>query len=211
MKHGHNECYAIIPAAGKSERMGQSKLMLPWPTPVQPDGLLIDSVLRAWTSSCVTRIVVVVRSDDKQLAVACRRWPVTLLQPATPPIDMKASVQLAVSFLNDVYQPDATSRCFVAPADLPALTHEIIDRLAATSFDSERIVVPSFGSRQGHPALLPWAMMSEVLTLLDDQGIDQIVKRHDKTIVSFPATDLVDDVDTPEEYESALKAASRSQ
>ena len=206
-----HQCYAIIPAAGKSERMGRSKLMLPWPTPAQPDGLLIDSVLRAWTSSCVTRIVVVVRADDEPLAAACRRWPVTLLQPEKPPIDMKASVQLAVSFLNDVYQPGATSRCFVAPADLPALTHEIIDCLAATPFDSERIVVPSFGSRQGHPALLPWTMMSEVLTLADDQGIDQIVKRHDKTTISFPAANLVDDIDTPDEYEAALKAANRNQ
>ncbi len=191
--------------------MGQSKLLLPWPTDDRPYGTLIDSVLSAWTSSCVTGVVVVVRADDEQLAAACRKWPVTLLQPETPPADMKASVQFAIQHMIDLYQPKATSRCFLAPADLPTLTHYIIDHLAATPYDRERIVVPAFGSRQGHPALLPWAMMSEVFTLSDDQGIDQIVKRHSTTIVSFPAADLVDDIDTPDEYEAALKAANRIQ
>jgi molybdenum cofactor cytidylyltransferase len=208
MNHSPDECYAIIPAAGRSQRMGQAKLLLPWPTDDRPNGTLIDSVLSAWTSSCVTGVVVVVRADDEHLAATCRKWPVTLLQPETPPADMKASVQFAIQRMNGLFHPKPTSRCFVAPADLPTLTHRIIDRLAATPYEGEHIVVPAFGERQGHPALLPWSMMSEVLTLSDDQGIDQIVKRHNKKMISFPAADLVDDLDTPDEYKAARRAAS---
>ena len=41
--------FGLIPAAGRSRRMGQHKLMLPW-----HDARIIDRVLQAWTSSRVS-------------------------------------------------------------------------------------------------------------------------------------------------------------
>jgi molybdenum cofactor cytidylyltransferase len=54
--------FAIVPAAGRSARMGAPKLLLPL-----GDRPVIDWVLAAWTASRVTRTVVVVRADDAPL------------------------------------------------------------------------------------------------------------------------------------------------
>ncbi|HMP05911.1 MAG TPA: NTP transferase domain-containing protein, partial [Lacipirellulaceae bacterium] len=65
--------FAIVPAAGRSVRMGAPKLLLP--VAGRP---LIDHVLAAWSASRSTRIVVVVRGDDHALATRCRQFPVEL-------------------------------------------------------------------------------------------------------------------------------------
>ncbi len=210
--------------------MGQAKLLLPWPTQDRPNGSLMDHVLSAWTTSRVDKVVVVIRSDDRQLDHVCRQWPVSILQPESAPVDMKASVRLGLEHLGlehlglkhlglehlglkhlaDHASPGPTSRCFVAPADLPSLNPQIIDRLALSPFEAGKIVVPTFGNRQGHPALLPWSIIPEVFELSDDEGIDQIVKRHPKTAVPFPPESYIDDIDTPLEYQQALAAAKKT-
>jgi molybdenum cofactor cytidylyltransferase len=196
-----NQCYAIVPAAGRSQRMGQPKLLLPW-----SHGKLIDQVLEAWTSSRVSHVVVVVRRDDPELCRACERWPVVVVRPEDPPGDMKASVQIGLRYLESQFQPTANDRCFIAPADLPTLTSKIIDRLIDTESDFSSIVVPQFGDRQGHPALVPWEITGEIFQLAEDEGVDRVVQRHKKTAVPFAPEDAINDVDTPEEYQRALQS-----
>lgn len=196
--------FAIVPAAGVSRRMGCPKLLLPWPTGMNPDGRIIDQVLRAWTSSRVTATVVVVRMTDKALVKACQAWPVELLCATPPPRDMKASIQLALDSLQAKFQPQPMDRCFIAPADLPGLHAALIDQLISAPSESSEIVVPLFGDKVGHPALLPWRIVQEVQQLGEDEGMNRITERHSQRRVRFDATLRVDDVDTVAEYEFAL-------
>ena len=55
--------FAVIPAAGRSQRMGQPKLLLPWGRTT-----VIEHVLGVWRASRVTHTVIVVHPDDKFLA-----------------------------------------------------------------------------------------------------------------------------------------------
>ncbi len=201
-----SNCYAVIPAAGLSRRMGSAKLLLPWPIPGNPDATVIDSVLDAWTSSKVLEVVVVVRASDGPLTEACQRWPVNIVHPDQSTADMKATVAVGLQFLQTRFRPTVADRCFVAPADLPTLRSEIVNRLVDTPADCETIVVPSFGGRQGHPALLPWPITAEIFKLDKDEGINRIVQQHPKLAVSFEASLAVDDVDTPSEYRAAINA-----
>ena len=182
--------------------MGQPKLLLPW-----RDARLIDHVLAAWTSSQVSRVVVVIRSDDVELSHACERWPVDTALAEDPPRDMKASIQIGLRHLESQYQPTTGDRCFIAPADLPTLSSKIIDRLIHEDSDSSTIVVPQFGDRQGHPTLLPWPMTEEIFHLGDDEGVDRLVARHKKLGVPFAAHEVIEDVDTPQQYREALRLA----
>ena len=86
--------YAIIPAAGHSQRMGRHKLLLPWKS-----STIIEQVLAAWTSSRVSRVVVVARGSDRELQVICRRADVDLVLPDIDPPDMKISVQHALTHI----------------------------------------------------------------------------------------------------------------
>ncbi len=188
--------FAIVPAAGESRRMGQPKLLLPW-----RNWTLIDQVLQAWTLSQVDQIVVVVRSDDSPLQEACGRWPVHLVRTLETPQDMKASVCFGLSFLEQHWKPAADDRCFIAPADLPGLTCNIIDQLLQADADSSAIKVPQFGSRSGHPVLLPWSITEQIHRLPDDKGVNHVVDTNPQQIVEFQEQDYFSDVDTCQDYE----------
>src|ERR1043165_1578126 len=62
-------CFALVPAAGYSVRMGEPKLLLP--VAGRP---LIEHTLEAWQRSQVDRIVVVIRPGDQALAVAVEEF-----------------------------------------------------------------------------------------------------------------------------------------
>ena len=195
------KCYAIIPAAGHSRRMGKPKLLLPW-----HDKTVMDQVLNAWTSSGVTETVVVIRPDDVELQRVCAGWPVTIVRPPTPPADMKASVQIGLQFLNQNREPTPADHCFIAPADLPTLERSMIDRLLAARCDRSTVTVPHFGDRPGHPLLLPWPLTKEIFALAADEGVNSLLARLPQQQVNFPAAARVTDVDTPAEYQTAFKA-----
>lgn len=198
-------CYAIVPAAGRSRRMGKPKLLLPWPTASQPGGRLIDRVLQAWTESQVVETVVVIWAEDHALADACQAWPVRVIRTPHIPPDMKASVHIGLRYIQAHYNPPAEAGCFVAPADIPNLSSHIIDQLIEADSAPDEAIVPDFDGTQGHPVLLPWSLSDAIFGLPVDKGIDSIVCQTPKHLVAFPAELAVTDIDTPQEYQQALR------
>ena len=194
-----NQCYAIVPAAGRSRRMGQSKLLLPW-----ADWTVIDQLLFTWLSSNVDQVVVVVRENDEDLKAACGCWPVHLIKPVDTPRNMKESIQIGMNFLENHWQPTNEDRCLIAPADLPGLTSAVINRLIECNAGSSTAVIPRFGDRQGHPVLLPWPVLQQISDLSDAQGVNQIVDQNPQYAVAFSADEYFQDIDTPKEYQALL-------
>ena len=190
-------CFALIPAAGQSLRMGaQHKLLLPWKA-----ATVIDHVLRAWTESRATRVIVIVRRDDLDLQEVCRRWEsVDLVLPENDPEDMKRSIQHGLQHIADIFAPADPDRWMVAPADLPTLTAELINEVITASRDCDSIVVPRFGDRRGHPVSFPWSLVPDVFSLGNDQGINSLLSNHPVRWLERPANEHPDDIDTPEDY-----------
>jgi molybdenum cofactor cytidylyltransferase len=190
-------CFAIIPAAGQSLRMGaRHKLLLPWNS-----ATVIDHVLRAWTESRADRVVVIVRKGDLQLQEACRCWPnADLVIPNNDPHDMKRSIQLGLRHIAAVCEPAESDLWMVAPADLPTLTAELINRVIDASRDTDSVVVPRFGDRRGHPVSFPWSLVPDVFNLGAEQGINRLTADDSVQWLDLPADEHPDDVDTPEDY-----------
>ncbi|MCA9126579.1 MAG: NTP transferase domain-containing protein [Planctomycetales bacterium] len=190
--------------------MGSSKLMLPWPLDEHEHQTVADVVLKAWTTSQVDKVVIIVRGDDSPLVAACARWPVDVVQVVEPTRDMKASIRVGLRHIESCYRPTQQDWCFVAPADLPTLNKPLIDQLQQSAHDPTKIVVPVFGDcGPGHPVLLPWKIAQSIHMLAEDQGLDQLLRAHPQHHVALPANARVKDVDTPAEYDAAL-AACRS-
>ena len=185
--------------------MGQPKLLLPW-----RDGLLIDHVLNAWTTSNVDEVVVVVRKDDEALTRACRSHRVHIVHPPEAPKDMKESLQCGLSEIDKMWSPKPNDSCFLAPADLPTLSHQLIDQLLCVDCDESVIVLPRFGEKPGHPVRLPWPITRELFELSADEGLDRIVARNRKCEVPFPAQAKTKDIDTPADYRDLLNAAEEN-
>jgi molybdenum cofactor cytidylyltransferase len=200
--------FAIVPAAGRSERMGRPKLLLP--VAGRP---VIDHVLTAWTASNVTRTVVVVRSEDADLLDRCRAFPVDIITPVHSPPDMKASVQLALAHITDCYAPAGDDAWLLAPADLPRLSTKLIDRLLeAYNPAAAKAVAPTFAGRRGHPIAMPWRTACDVHALAADEGLNALVARTRRHEILWDSAALWEDLNDPAQYdrllnETAAKAA----
>jgi molybdenum cofactor cytidylyltransferase len=192
--------FAIIPAAGRSQRMGRPKLLLPWGSQS-----IIEHVIGAWRASRVDRVIMVVHPLDEQLAEMGAAAGACVVRPAEAPAEMKDSVALALAEAA-LDQPAATDAWLLAPADLPGLKAASIDRLLDSYVDAQgrvttdTIFAASWQARRGHPVLFPWSLAAEVARLAPTEGLNALVARHPVEAIETGPDALADDLDTPEDY-----------
>jgi molybdenum cofactor cytidylyltransferase len=187
--------FAVVPAAGVSARMGAPKLLLPW-----GERTVIEQVLGAWLASDVDRVVVVVRSDDVELLGTCRALPVDVIAAKSPP-DMKASVSMGLSHVQESYSPAPHDAWLLAPADLPRLTAAAINAvIAAHEPESPAAAAPTFDGERGHPVLFPWSCAADVGRLPAGQGVNALLAGLAVREVPWHDDSILRDVDTPCDY-----------
>lgn len=195
---------ALLPAAGRSERMGRPKLSLPW-----GDTTVLGSLLRSFASAGTSPIVVVVREGDRGTVREARRHGALVVTNPEPERGMLSSVIAGLRFLESEHSPRPRS-AFVCPADLPAIATETIRALASLELGAAELAVPTFEGRTGHPLRLGESLVQEVYDLDLRVGLRQIRDRHPDAIRRIPVEDpgILRDVDTPVEYEALLALVS---
>lgn len=188
--------FAVLPAAGRSVRMGRPKLLLPW-----GDATVIERVVHTWRASHVDALVVVVHPDDLQLAEACRRFGADVVVAATPPPEMKDSVLIGLEYLAACYRPVPDDAWLLAPADMPELTTAAVDAVVgAWRMGGGPIVVPCHNGRRGHPVLFAWPLADEVRALGPAHGLNELVRRHPSREIELSDEAILADLDTPDDY-----------
>lgn len=196
--------FAIVPAAGRSQRMGQQKLLLPW-----RGTTLIEYTLAAWRSAGITEIIVVVRDDDRQLAERVQATGVQMVVPDSPPPQMKDSVELGLRYVATKYQPSTSDVWLLAPADMPTIAPQVVQSLlAAHDVRHPSILVPHHQGRPGHPVLIPWPLAEHVSRLGKNEGINMLVNRGPTRSIECGELAIPADLDTPSDY-SNLKNEDR--
>lgn len=176
--------------------MGQHKLLMPW-----GDSTVIENVLTAWTASQVSRTVVVLRREDRPLIKKCRKFPIDVVAPETPPPEMKTSVRFGLDLIRQVAAPTDQDVWLLAPADMPRLQAATIDQLLSEHDPSNpSILVPRCQSGRGHPVLFPWPTAAEVSTLDADEGVNALLDRNGVGYVDVLDATIRDDLDTPNDY-----------
>lgn len=189
-------CYAVVPAAGRSVRMGRPKLLLPLRG--RP---LIAHLLVAWNEAGADAVVVVVRRDDDELASCCQQHGAEVVRPETDPPDMKASVLHGLARIERDHEPTRDDYWLLAPADMPLLRAEDLRTVMAACREGDgALVTPTFEGRRGHPAGFPWPLAAEARSLPADQGLNQLVARGPLREVPLASPGVVVDIDTPEQY-----------
>jgi molybdenum cofactor cytidylyltransferase len=188
--------FAIIPAAGRSVRMGTPKLLLPW-----GQRTVLDAVLDAWRASRVSATVVVVHPEDEAIAIIAGQHAADVVIAPTPPLDMKASVTLGLNHVRQRYEPRPDGLWLLAPADMPGLTAAAIDEvLDAASAAAEAIVAATHKGRRGHPVSFRWHLADEVARLPSDQGVNLLLERHAVKYLETCNPAILSDLDTPADY-----------
>lgn len=194
--------FAIVPAAGRSERMGRPKLLLAWGA-----STVIEHVIATWRASRVQRVVLIAHPDDGELVALAAAAGAEVVRPAVPPPDMRASVQEGLDYL-ECFHPAPLDAWLVAPADMPGLRHTTIDRLietyaAAVSAQPEPPVIclPYHSGKRGHPALFAWKLASKVAALPAGQGLNRLMDTRRVLQVEVGEDAISADLDTLDEYE----------
>jgi molybdenum cofactor cytidylyltransferase len=185
---------AVVLAAGRSQRMGTQKLLLP--VGGQP---LIARIVDQVLASPVDRTVVVTGSDGDCLAAALAGRPVAFVVNPEPQAEMLASVRCGLAVL----PPECTAALIVL-GDQPGITAHVIARLLeAFSASGCGIVVPTVHGRRGHPLLVSLRYRDEILTHYDAVGLRGLVQLHQEDVceVDVGTPEILDDLDTPRDYQ----------
>ena len=187
----------MIPAAGESRRMGHPKLLLPW-----RDSTVLQCVLAVWKASDVCATVLVVRPEDTQLAEIGRHMDVDVVVPEVAPSEMKLSVQVALDYIGRRYRPVDADTWLLCPADVPNVTQQTIRKVLTLRADSAAdIVVPVFGGCRGHPVAFSWRLARDVEHFGAAEGVNALLNRHVVTCCEINDPAILEDLDTPEDYE----------
>lgn len=189
---------AIVPAAGKSRRMGRPKLLIPF------GGVpLIARVVRALLDGGAGLVIVVSPPDDvpegPAIADRAREAGARVVTPSARPAEMRESVELALAELKRNGPPRAL---MLTPADSPALTSEIVRRVLDRWTESpESMVIPVAGGKRTHPLILPWDLARRIPAIPAHLGINSLATAHPERIVEIeiPAPELAEDMNTPED------------
>ncbi len=197
------QIFGIIPAAGRSRRMGRPKLLLPW-----DDTTVIGHLLKTLSSSTLARNYVLVRSDDEPLRAEVARHAAVVVQPPASPLEMRDSVQHLLQAVSDRERPGQRDGWLLVPGDHPLLRSDTLRSLVELWCEhSDAIVVPRYQGRGGHPTLFPWSLAADVAGLPVDRGINHLLalNRDRIRVVEVDDPTVTCDLDTPEDYRRALE------
>src|SRR5579863_2153397 len=168
--------FALVPAAGKSRRMGRPKLLLEFGGR-SVAARLLAALARAGVGN---RLVVVDPEDDalKRLVEDCGG---NVLVPPTAPPEMRESVAFG---LHEVMSEldrrkeavDLASPWLLIPGDHPVVLSGTVETLLdASRRNPGRIVVPIFKGRRGHPTVFTWRHALEVDRIPNSEGFNWIL------------------------------------
>ena len=196
---------AVVPAAGRSVRMGQPKLLMEF------DGeSLIHRVVTALRHGGAERIIVVTPAGAPEAAAIAAEAAgagAELLVPDAQPAEMRDSVELGLAVLDADPRPICV---LLAPGDVPGISADLVARLVdAARTHPGRIVIPTHEGHRGHPIVLPWEIALGIRDIPDDAGINVLVASHRDLVLELPvsAPGAIVDVDTPEDVERWSAAA----
>ena len=191
----------IILAAGRSQRMGRPKMLLPW-----GQTSILGHLLAQWQTLGAKQIAVVCAKNDDALQHELNRLacPIAeqILNP-TPEQGMFSSLQCAARWPS---WQQALTHFAVALGDQPHLSPETLAAiLSFTTAHPNRICQPRHDGHRRHPVLLPrWALQSLSLSTAQDfrQFLDATQETSAYCELADPA--LMLDLDSPGDYEKAL-------
>jgi molybdenum cofactor cytidylyltransferase len=200
--------YGVIPAAGKSTRMGRPKLTLPL-----AGKTVLEHVLHALGAADVGPTVVVVGPHVRELAPLAEAAGARALLLPRETDGMRATVEEGLRWLEHWYKPRHDDAWLLVPADHPGLDAECIRQLVHCwpPDAPHSIVIPTYQGKRGHPTLIGWRHVAGIRALPPDRGLNRYIREHAANTLEFAldCPGVVCDLDTPEDYEKLLKPGER--
>jgi molybdenum cofactor cytidylyltransferase len=187
----------VLLAAGRSERMGRTKQVLPLPG--DEDGRsLVAAAFDAVGPVCDHMIVVVAHEAERVCAALGDRAFTAAHAP--PNADM---IESLLAGLRRAAAIDSAAPVLLHLADHPCVRKDTVEAImAAAAAHPGKAVIPTYGDRGGHPVLIPPALVQRVLLHAPADGLRTYWHRHPESCLRLPVDDasIALDVDVLDEY-----------
>jgi len=184
----------IVLAAGRSSRMGQPKMLLPWgQTTVL--GQVIESVRQAGIYDI---LVITGGARESVENIAAQLDARTAYNEGYETSEMLSSIRLGLE--NQISQAQAALICLGdQPQIQPRNVRSICDAFIKDKFN---LVVPSYKLRRGHPWLVARPLWDELIQLQPPKSPRDFLNAHAQEIkyVAVDDPSIIEDLDTPEDY-----------
>jgi molybdenum cofactor cytidylyltransferase len=199
---------AVLPAAGASLRMGRPKLLLPF-----AGGTVVGSLAASLRAGGVGTVLLVTAPGDDDLRAWAQKAGIGWTINPDPSRGMLSSFLAGIAALGG---GEALMRrrepLVLSPADLPALRPETVAALLRVSQDGAPLALPVWSGRRGHPLVIAPGLIPEIETLDLAVGLRQLLDRHTEDLWTLEVEDpgVVQDVDTPEDYQALTEPEKRT-
>ena len=191
---------AIVLAAGRSTRMGQTKQLLQW-----EGKILLNHVLDELRRSRVDERILVLGHDAERVLRAAQTGGVRVVVNHDYVQGMITSIQRGLAAL-----PEEAEGFFIVLGDQPEIPAEIYDRLIDEFHlvhPRKGILIPTCQGRRGHPTLFSGKYRDEAMRITGDVGLRPILQAHPEDIltVAVDSDAILLDIDTPEDFQRYLR------
>jgi molybdenum cofactor cytidylyltransferase len=182
----------LILGAGASQRFGPPKQLAPFRgTTIL--GWVVDQARRA---SSLDEVVVVLGRAADEVRERVDFGTARVVENPVFGEGCSSSYRGGISALNP-----ASAAIMIILGDLPGVTPEIVDRLAAAWREHETpIALCSYQGRKGHPMIFAQTMFSQLIDLHGDKAAWKLVDANAALEVEFDIP-YPDDINTPEDFE----------
>jgi molybdenum cofactor cytidylyltransferase len=191
----------LILGAGRSERMGEPKLNLPWGKTT-----VLGQVIKSLAEGGLNRIFIVINpfrrpiipDDLPEVEIS---W---IENPAAETNEMLKSIQTGLSGM-----PDEIQNVLICLGDQPTIQPEVVESVyKAAQETGETLIFPSYRFRRGHPWIVNRKYWPEICSLSDTDTVRTFIEAHAGAIhyVNFDQN-APEDMDTPEMYQRLKQTA----
>lgn len=191
---------AIILAAGRSTRMGQSKPLLPYGG--VSGHTFLSRLIEIAENAGFSEILVVGRPGDDGVRAEVTRGKATFIENPRAEQGQLSSLQTALSELEARHGPELEA-VMVMPADAPLISRAAVDLLlTAARASSAQIFRATHAGKHGHPVIFKRATFPELHAADPNVGARAVVRADPSRVedVDVGEAGVTIDFDTPEEY-----------
>jgi len=195
----------VILAAGRSARMGTPKALLDF-----RGAPFVVRILEALEALDLKTRVAVVGPDADRIRPVLATHDCLIVENLDVDGGPIASLRAALGAL----RPFSPAAALVWPVDLPHVRIATVERLIET-WRRERpaAVVPAFGERRGHPVIWDAPLFGELEgnAAASTEGARAVLHAHAADVATVAVDDpaVIDDLNTPQDYERLVREVNR--
>jgi len=187
-----NSVAAILLAAGRSERMGAFKPLLPF-----GNKTVIETCIDHLRKGGVETIVVVVGHQANLIRAHLQDLNLSFAFNPDPESEMSASIACGAKQL-----PREAGAVLIALTDHPAVSPEVIITIINCWRGGAKLVIPEYDARGGHPVLVDLGFRDQLLQLDPERGLGSLFDAHRAQVQRIPVGSpfIARDMDTWDDY-----------